>query len=49
MSSITLIDVVVVAFVYVGLSLACALVSRLLSLFRRSDDRYVTREPWHIC
>ena len=48
MSSITLIDVVVVALVYVGLSLACALVSRLLSLFRR-NDRYVTREPWHIC
>jgi hypothetical protein len=48
MSSITLVDVIVVALVYAGLSLACAAISRLLSAFRR-NDRYVTREPWHTC
>lgn len=47
MSSITLIDVMVVTLIYAGLSLICALASRLLSVFRR-DGRYVTRQPWRI-
>ncbi|UYN96270.1 MAG: hypothetical protein KIT25_04805 [Enhydrobacter sp.] len=47
MSGITLIDVIVVALVYVGLSLVCALVSRLLSLFKR-NDRLDGRESWHM-